>query len=54
MGDSKNEVTREQFIIQDLQHQIGVQASVISDLKYTCISLEQKISKLESKEDEQK
>jgi len=54
MGDNKNELSREQFIIQDLQHQIGVQASVISDLKFTCISLEQKIAELENKEDEQK
>lgn len=49
MEDNKG-VSREQFIIQDLQHQIGTQAAVISDLKFTCIALEEKIKELENKE----
>ena len=49
MDGQKQEVTREQYIIQNLQTQIGGMATTIADLRFTCEAMQQKIKELEEK-----
>lgn len=48
MEDNKDEkMSREQYIIANLQTQIGGMATTIADLRFTCTAMEQKIEELE-------
>jgi hypothetical protein len=47
--NSKNEMTREQYIIANLQTQIGGMATTIADLRFTCTAMEQEIKELKEK-----
>ena len=48
MEDNKDEkMSREQYIIANLQTQIGGMATTIADLRFTCTAMEQKIKELE-------
>lgn len=56
MGDQKQEMSREQYIIMNLQTQIGNMATTIADLRFTCEAMQQEINKLkggDSDENEQ-
>lgn len=47
--NSRNEMTREQYIIANLQTQIGGMATTIADLRFTCTAMEQEIKELKEK-----
>lgn len=48
MEDNKEEtMSREQYIIANLQAQIGGMSTTIADLRFTCTAMEQKIKNLE-------